>query len=326
MFLAVIAQPNEEHDFDGKIFIKRVAREEEYKKTVFNQNFTDDATMNGLIKDGEWKHLPNGECSLGDLKDAVAEHFFLDDDIKERLVIRYRVPGREEGSHKNKYIEDDDDLIPYGDSLDAGDYTLMVKYRGKNARLGIEGEKREVDVSCDSRFMTEVMPKVGKAIRDAYDWVDRDHPIFLFLDNAGGHRTQAAVDAYVKMLEEDWNVICIHQRPRSPATNMLDLGVWMALQSVVETLHFRKRMQLGALAETVEEAWDKLEPIKLENVYNRWKMVLDLIIEDEGGNAKVETKRGKLFREPSREAECLGDDDETTEEDEIAEADADTNE
>ena len=76
----------------------------------------------------------------------------------------------------------------------------------------------------------------------------------------------------------------------------------------------------------VEEAWYKLEPIKLENVYNRWKMVLDLIIEDEGGNAKVETKRGKLFSEPSREAECLEEDDETTEEDEIAEADADTNE
>ena len=40
-----------------------------------------------------------------------------------------------------------------------------------------------------------------------------------------------------QMLEKDWNVICIHKRPHSPATNMLDLGVWMALQSVVEKLH-----------------------------------------------------------------------------------------
>jgi len=41
-------------------------------------------------------------------------------------------------------------------------YTLVVKYKGKKS--GQEGDKREVDVSCDSTFMKEVMPEVGKAI------------------------------------------------------------------------------------------------------------------------------------------------------------------
>ncbi len=36
-------------------------------------------------------------------------------------------------------------------------------------------------------------------------------------------------------------------------------------------------------------------------------MVLDLIIQDEGGNSKVETKRGRLFHAPEAKAENLED-------------------
>ena len=60
------------------------------------------------------------------------------------------------------------------------------------------------------------------------------------------------------------------------------------------------------LARTVRKSWGELDPVKLTNVYNRWKLVLDLIIKDEGGDRKVESKRGKLFRAPSDEAEVLG--------------------
>ena len=63
----------------------------------------------------------------------------------------------------------------------------------------------------------------------------------------------------------------------------------------------------NALALTVNKAWEELEPVKLTNVFNRWKLVLDLIIDDEGGNRKVESKRGKLFRAPPEEAEVIED-------------------
>ena len=74
------------------------------------------------------------------------------------------------------------------------------------------------------------------------------------------------------------------------------------------------------MARTVDRAWKELEPVKLENVFRRWKMVLDLIVEDEGGNRKVETKRGKLFRAPEAEVEDLEEEEEeqTTEAQEIA--------
>ena len=57
-----------------------------------------------------------------------------------------------------------------------------------------------------------------------------------------------------KALRDDFNVILIHQYLRSSATNMLDLGVWVALRNVVENLHFRKHMEAKALFNTVEEA------------------------------------------------------------------------
>ena len=42
----------------------------------------------------------------------------------------------------------------------------------------------------DLYYMTEVMPKVGKAFREAYHWIDKDHPIFctLLMLVGTGHR------------------------------------------------------------------------------------------------------------------------------------------
>ena len=135
---------------------------------------------------------------------------------------------------KAKYIYNDDSAIPTQDALALRGYTLVVKYKGRSKKSGEEGDKKEVDVSCDSDFMTEVMPEVGQATRSAYHWVLPRAPIFLYLDNAGGHGTQEAVDAYVKALKDDYNVICIHQRPCSPVTNFLHLGVWIYFQFVVK--------------------------------------------------------------------------------------------
>ena len=36
-------------------------------------------------------------------------------------------------------------------------------------------------------------------------------------------------------------------------------------------------------------------------MYKRWKLILNLITEDNGGNQLVEAKHGKLYREPSPE-------------------------
>ena len=231
MYLGVVANAVPSKGFDGKIFLKRVSKEVQYQQMNHCQNFSDNATINGLIKNGEWKDPISGLITegmrLGDLKESLAITYNLEQSIVDRLVIKYGVTG------KPKYIVNDNDLVPTQDELDIGNYQLKIRH--------VKGDKREIDVSCDSEFMKKTMPEVGESIRNAYHWVPYETPIFLYLDNAGGHGKLEVVDQYVKDLEEKWNVRCIHQRPRSPATNMLDLGVWMALQNVVEKLHFQKR-------------------------------------------------------------------------------------
>lgn len=214
MYLGVVAKPEPNRNFDGKIFLKRVSEEVEYKKKTHNQNFSDDACINGQLKDGEWMTMHTEGMTLGELKDCIAMNWFLDEFIRDRMVVlKYYIPGSKEGERTAKYIDDDDTVL---DSDLLNGTTLMVRYNGP--QNGQPGDKREVDVSCDSKFMKNTMPEVGKAIREAYHWVDINTPIFLYLDNAGGHGTKEVVDAYVKALEEDWNVICVHQRPRSPCT------------------------------------------------------------------------------------------------------------
>ena len=71
------------------------------------------------------------------------------------------------------------------------------------------------------------------------------------------------VDAQVRDLKDEFNVICFHQQPCSPATNMLDLDFCMALQDVID----KKCKEAKAFCDTVKDAWEKLDPVKLRNVY-----------------------------------------------------------
>jgi hypothetical protein len=81
---------------------------------------------------------------------------------------------------------------------------------------------------------------------------------------------------------------------------LFHLGVWRSIQSAVEKEHLFMRYHADSLARTVERAWDtRLKPDAFKKVYDRLYVVLALIIADNGGNnLLVESKRGKLFRDP----------------------------
>ena len=86
-----------------------------------------------------------------------------------------------------------------------------------------KGDKHKVDFSCDLAFMERIMDEVGQAIRDEHNklQVSREIPIFLFMDNAGGHETKETIEEYVSPLKVKYNVVCMFQC--SCSTNMLDL-------------------------------------------------------------------------------------------------------
>ena len=95
------------------------------------------------------------------------------------------------------------------------------------------------DTTCDTEFMLNIVDEMGKAIRSAFHSVPTSQTIHLFMDNAGGHGTELAKMQYSDFLKTDYNVEIEWQVSQSPETNILDLGVWCLLQSLVEYLHRR---------------------------------------------------------------------------------------
>ncbi len=153
------------------------------------------------------------------------------------------------------------------------------------------GETVQEDVSCDSKFMLANMNDAGEKIRSAFHWVPHNEIIYLGMDNAGGHGTDDAVKQYTCELKERFNIEVVQQVPRSPETNLLDLGIWISIQSAVEKEHTFKVYDADALARSVERAWnERLNPDVFGRVYDHLLKVLALILEDNGGNDLVETR------------------------------------
>ena len=140
--------------------------------------------------------------------------------------------------------------------------------------------------------MLQVMPELGASIRQSMIHVPRDQPIFLQMDNAGGHGTQEAIDEYTRLLRTQFNIIVKFQPARSPELNALDNGLWMSLQSHVEKKHRDRTTTSAAIAISVQEAWDHLPSDTISNVFDRLPTVHRLIIDDHGGNELVQERRG----------------------------------
>jgi hypothetical protein len=150
----------------------------------------------------------------------------------------------------------------------------------------------ERDTTCDSTFMLDTVEEVGQSIRDKMHWVSTETPIILFMDNAGGHGSNNAKQEYERIIFENFNILVEWQVPNSPDTNLLDLGMWSTHQSLVERMHRLKRMDADALSRTVFEAFDLIDPGKIEHIYSKWEYVLDLIVKGEGTNDLVKMNRG----------------------------------
>ena len=142
----------------------------------------------------------------------------------------------------------------------------------------------------------------------------RDNPntdiIYLVMDNAGGHGTKDAVDQYTKELLDKHNIEIIQQVPRSPETNVLDLGIWMSLQSAVKKEHRGQKNDANALDKTVMKVWANVASKEaFLNVFGKLPVMYNNVKRSRGGNNLVETRRGKagLAKIAEEEAEEDGE-------------------
>ena len=190
------------------------------------------------------------------------------------------------------YLEDND--ILENERVRSRDGTeTQLSWKDLTLKRAIQpGTLVEVDVSCDSAFMLQVMPKLGRSIRQSMEHFPLNEPIFLQLDNAGGHGTKKAIGEYTGLLRAQFNIIVKFQPPRSPELNALDNGIWMSLQSHVEKKHRHRTITNDSIALSVQEAWDHLPSSTISKVFDRLPTVHQLIVEDRGGNSRVQERRG----------------------------------
>ena len=157
-----------------------------------------------------------------------------------------------------------------------------------------EGDVTTEDINCGSDYMLAVMPKVDKAIREAFFWVPLDDYVYLVLDSAGGHGTKEAIAKYKADLFLEYKIILVHQVPQSPDTNVLDLGIWMSLQSAVAKMHRLQRGDKEALDCTVRQVWSEVTNEQaFTKVFDRLVKNYDIIRRCGGDNELVEEFRGK---------------------------------
>ena len=196
---------------------------------------------------------------MNDLCEIITDVYDLTKHTSDRLEFHYV-------SHSNGAVRKQTNVPLKGEDLLTGRKAMNVRGEKtdvgiKDLKLGIRyqvGDEVMADVTCDSDYMLRIMPKVEKAVRDAHFWVDKNDPIYLVLDSAGGHGTGEAIAKYKADLESDFNIIVVHQIPQSPDTNALDLGIWMSLQSAVEKKHRLRRGDMEALHESVIKVWDEV--------------------------------------------------------------------
>jgi hypothetical protein len=90
MFLGVVACPSQEPKFDGRTFLKRVAKERQLSQASSNQKFTDDAEANSALKEGGWRDLyTKGAMTIDALLDTIADYYELSDEISSKLALKY---------------------------------------------------------------------------------------------------------------------------------------------------------------------------------------------------------------------------------------------
>jgi hypothetical protein len=168
MYLAVIACPNVPHNFDGKIFLKRVAREKVLARGTVNERFVDSVGENERIK-RDWRDVVDASMTAAQMTVTVAKAFdFENQEITKRLVIRYihyttggKVTWKELPKAKSVAgisIRGKGDVTQRPLTVD--DLVFQVQWK--------KGDKVMEDVNCNSEFMLKHMNTIGKAIRDSH--------------------------------------------------------------------------------------------------------------------------------------------------------------
>ncbi|XP_010667659.1 uncharacterized protein LOC104884671 [Beta vulgaris subsp. vulgaris] len=109
----------------------------------------------------------------------------------------------------------------------------------------------------------------------------RPKTIFIQQDNAKAHITQEDPEWQQVYQQDGFTFILLQQPPNSPDLNILDLGFFRSIQSL---MHKKMPQDVDKMLEAVHEAYHELDHKKLSNVWYSLQFVMNEILKCVGGN------------------------------------------
>jgi hypothetical protein len=268
MFMGVAFPPNPEHNFDGKVTIKCISRTRQLLRDHCTK-FHNDHHINQLLIVGDWHQVYDDETyTANEILVLIVNYYELDKDVSQALCLRYNTYQGQQQQRRTITMRLHETLEEIQITEEHGNVRRLTIDDLNISCFYPQGSFIEEDVTCNSQFMLDTMPTIGAQIRQRMPWIPQETPIYLILDNAGGHGTRAAIEEYTRRLRNTFNVIIKFQPACSPEVNALDLGIWMSLQSSVKRRHRNRRQDIEALATTVQEPWADLPADTIQRVFN----------------------------------------------------------
>jgi hypothetical protein len=90
MFMGVITQPNDEHNYNGLVSLRRLSRQEILQRETYRIQFHLDNHVNQLIVESQWRNLHDDEMNMMDELSHLAANFYeLQEDVEGSLSYQY---------------------------------------------------------------------------------------------------------------------------------------------------------------------------------------------------------------------------------------------
>ena len=163
--MGVITQPQEEHNFNGLLTIRRLSEQQQLQWGTYRYRFHLDYHVNQLIVDGEWRHLHDDPTyTMDELSHLITNFYQLEDDVAESLCFRYVTHVGQERTRRWITILGHDTIQNKTlRNAEGGEVQLTINDIELSCYLPAGTIKREVN--CNSAFMLRVLPEIATEMR-----------------------------------------------------------------------------------------------------------------------------------------------------------------
>jgi hypothetical protein len=165
MYLGVVACPQPDHTFDGRVLLERVSRRKRLARASRNHLFLVDVLVNDAIKQGDWGAFVSPGDTLDAALETIKTNYDLDEFVSDRLVMGSHSFGQD-GKIRWKGLATTTVLDKVG--MRTNSVGEQVEVLMNDLELAVQqsaGDEVDEDCSCDSTFMLEKAPRIRSALR-----------------------------------------------------------------------------------------------------------------------------------------------------------------